>query len=622
MVSRLQCLSILSRPLMLDLYSNRPVELIMDHRPVVVSVTDSVDEVTLKLATSNAQAALDGFVFCRDGLYVGMGKVTDLLAQTAEQNRLRAEAFEHARCAAEEASRYRGQFLANMSHEIRTPMNAIMGMSQLALRMEIPRQARSYLEKILSASDSLLGIINDILDFSKIDAGHMVIEAVDFEMESVIRDVSTALELRAGDKGLEFLTSIDPDIPRWLIGDPLRLRQVLLNLCSNAVKFTETGEVIVSVHRTAAPDGCIGLSFSVSDTGIGLSEEQIGRLFQAFTQADTSTTRRYGGTGLGLAICKQLTTLMGGEIGVKSIPGKGSTFWFTALLAESESVPEIPMAEDLDFSRLRVLVADDNSSARTILADYLAAVGADVDEVASGAEAIVAVDEASPPYDLILLDWKMPGLDGLATVERMRNHPATRSLPEIIMVSAYDRDDVVSRSSELGVSAFLVKPFSQRTLLDSVRTVLTALDAKSERTSETDASGTSGNEWQGVHLLLVEDNEFNQELACEVLQQAGFIVTVAGNGQIALDTLKTQTFSGILMDIQMPIMDGYTATAEIRRNAEYSTLPIIAMTADAMDEDRRRALESGMNDYISKPIDIEKLFSILRAWIRTNQSST
>ncbi len=618
MVSRLQCLSILARPLMLDLYSKRPIELIMERDPLVVSVTDSLDEVTVKLAGVISQIGLDGFILCQEGHYAGMGKVSDLLAQTAEQNRLRAQAYERARLEAEEASRYRGEFLANMSHEIRTPMNAIMGMSQLAMRLDLPRQATAYLEKILSASDSLLGIINDILDFSKIDAGRVTIEAIDFELEKVISDVVATIELKASDKGLEFLTSVDRDIPRQLCGDPLRLRQILLNLCSNAVKFTESGEVVVKVQRTGAPLGAIGLKVCVQDTGIGMTPEQRSRLFQPFSQADSSTTRRFGGTGLGLAISKQLAELMGGEIGVDSEPGKGSVFWFTVMLSEASEDISHTLAYHLDMSNLRVLIVDDNSSARSILSTYLTEIDAVVDEVSSGAEALAALSAALRPYDLILLDWKMPGMDGIETAMRMRELPNQSLSPEIIMVSAYDRDDVMSRSTDVGVSSYLVKPFSQRTLLEAIESVLGAKAAEAgiADVSMHGAQKACAVQWRGTRLLLVEDNEMNQELACELLQQEGFEVAVADNGRIALDMLDVESFDGVLMDIQMPVMDGYTATIEIRNDPRFKDLPIIAMTADAMDADRRKVFEVGMNDFVSKPIDIVKLFSVLQKWVK------
>ena len=619
LISRMKCLSMLARPLMLDLYSKRPVRLIMDSKPLMVDIATSLDDVTLLLATDYAQAALDGFVLCDKGFYVGIGKIVDLLAHTAEQNKHRAEVFELARREAVEASRYRGEFLANMSHEIRTPMNAIMGMTQLAMRLELPKQARSYLDKIYSASDSLLGIINDVLDFSKIDAGRMTLEVVDFELDTVIRDVATAVELRASDKGLEFLTSIDPLLPRYLSGDPLRLRQILLNLCSNAIKFTQEGEVVVQAQSIHGSDGKVGIKFSVRDSGIGLSPDQVSRLFQAFTQADASTTRRYGGTGLGLAICKQLTELMGGTIGVDSVPGQGSTFWVRLQLTEAAVPVAAPAYDDVDFPQLHVLIADDNSSARTIFADYLTAVGSKVEVVASGQEAVAAYQEAQSPFDLLLLDWKMPGLDGLDTIEHLRQLYPDRHLPKIIMISAYDQDAVHARSNQLGVGAFLTKPFSQRALLDAIQSVMSHHPAGDGQGLALDAPALpdyTDLRWPGVPVLLVDDNELNQELACELLQQAGFAVTIAENGQVALDLLPTQNFACVLMDIQMPVMDGYTASRAIRDEPRYADLPVIAMTADALERDYQRAIDAGMNDYISKPIDIEKMFKTLQKWIK------
>ena len=616
LISRIKCLSMLAKPLMLDLYSKRPVRLIMDAKPMLVPVTASLDEVTLLLASDPKQATSDGFILCDHDYYVGMGKVSDLLALTAEQNKQRAEVVERARREAEESSRYRGEFLANMSHEIRTPMNAIMGMTQLALRLDLPPQARNYLGKILSASDSLLGIINDVLDFSKIDAGRMTIESVPFELDSVMRDVAATVELRASDKGLEFLTAIDPRIPTWLEGDPLRLRQILLNLCSNAIKFTEQGEVVVDARLVSSSDHEVSVKFSVRDSGIGLSADQIANLFQAFTQADSSTTRRYGGTGLGLAICKQLTELMGGSIGVESVVGQGSSFWFQLSLPSAAAPPSPVQPIDIDFSSLRMLVADDNPSARTIFADYLSAVGIDVEVVASGYEALAALTDTTKSFDAILLDWKMPGLDGFQTIEKMQQLDPGIHRPEIIMISAYDRDEVLNRSQAMGLSAFLIKPFSQRALLDTLRSALGKSGDHATGSMMTGGENIQVSQWQGVPILLVDDNELNQELATELLQQAGFVVTVADNGQSAVDHVKRDSFACVLMDIQMPIMDGYTATRTIRSMPDYVSLPIIAMTADAMERDHQRAMDAGMNDYISKPIDIDKMFNTLRKWIK------
>jgi two-component system, sensor histidine kinase and response regulator len=610
LVNRKKCLSMLARPLMRDLYDKRPVSLIMEQNPVLFPITDSLDDVTLRLATCQDQTMLEGFILSHEGRYVGMGKVIDLLTQTAEQNKQRTEVFELALREAEEASRYRGEFLANMSHEIRTPMNAIMGMTQLAMRLNNSKQARNYLDKILNASESLLGIINDILDFSKIDAGRMTLETIDFDLETLISDVATAFELKANEKGLELLTSIDPSLSLNLVGDPLRLRQVLLNLCSNAVKFTPTGEVLIKVERIDALDGQVGLRFCVMDTGIGLSEDQINRLFQAFTQADTSTTRQYGGTGLGLVICKQLSELMGGTIGVSSSIGKGSTFWFTAYMTESTKIVKAKKLTPY-HSALRVLIVDDNSSARTIFKEYLSSVCAHVEAVSSGQQAIDVLSGTVTPFDLLLLDWKMPHLNGIET-----------HVPPVIMVSAYDQDELISRAPELHISAFLTKPFSHRRLLETLDSVLQDYaDGGFEVISVTDANPTN-HRWSGDPILLVDDNEFNLELATEFLQQAGFTVTVAENGKVALDYVQTHSFCCVLMDIQMPVMDGFTATTEIRKNKAFDTLPIIAMTADAMQCDRNHAFESGMNDFISKPINIEKMFETISTWVKPTGSKT
>ena len=613
LIGRIQCLSVLARPLMLDLYSRRPIDIIADHDPLIVSADDSLDQISRRIAEGSLQAVVDGFVIVRGRAYAGVGRIADLLKLTVEQNRDRAAAFERACQTAERANRSRGEFLANMSHEIRTPMNAIIGLSQLALRQEAPAKVHDHLGKILASAHSLLGIINDVLDFSKIDAGHLSLEAIAFDLQTVLGGVITATELRAADKGLELLTEIEADVPPALVGDPLRLGQILQNLCGNAIKFTEKGEVVVRVQVDAVEDGAAVLRFCVRDTGIGLSAEQQGRLFQPFSQADMSTTRRFGGTGLGLSICKRLAEMMGGRIGVDSEVGRGSTFWFTARLGVGQApVPSQGVAAAaVDLARLRVLVVDDNPSSRAILAKYLASAGIAVEEAASGQEAIDAIAAGERPFDAMLLDWRMPGLDGLETARRIRALGA--SAPEIIMVTAYDREDVLRRSREQGMAAFLVKPVSQRTLLDTLGRVLGRAAAPAAVPAAAKAIPA---DWPGVRVLLVEDNEINQEVACGILELAGFAITVAGDGRQAVDLVERRgDFAAVLMDVQMPVLDGYGATRAIRRLPAGKGLPIIAMSAGAMVGDRERALAEGMDDYVTKPLELAELFAVLRRWI-------
>ncbi|MGD8497460.1 MAG: response regulator, partial [Chromatiales bacterium] len=542
---------------------------------------------------------------------VFLGVVHDLTARKQIEEELR-----RARELAEEASRAKGDFLANMSHEIRTPMNAIIGMAHLALKTELSAKQRNYVEKIDSASRSLLGIINDILDFSKIEAGKLDIESIDFRLEDVLDNVATLIGLKARQKGLELLFSVEPTaVPRYLVGDPLRLGQVLINLASNAVKFTDSGEIVISVERVDEHEGRVTLRFAVRDTGIGLTTEQQSRLFQSFTQADGSTTRKYGGTGLGLAISKRLVEMMGGEIGVDSEPGAGSTFSFTAVLG-SRSEPDARALEAIpEIEGKRVLVVDDNATSREILKDMLASLHFDVALTASGQEAIAEVEaaaEAGQDYAIVFMDWKMPGMDGAQAARVIKSGAAGARTPAVVMVTAYGREEVMRQADEARVDGFLIKPVSPSTLFDIVMEVLGRSGVPRESGGDAQAAASPAPaDLHGVRVLLVEDNEINQEVALEILRGAGLAVTIAGNGREALEALDGRDFEGVLMDVQMPVMDGLEATRAIRAQPRFAKLPIVAMTANAMAGDRERCLEAGMDDYVSKPIDPDELFAAI-----------
>lgn len=577
-------------------------------------------------------ALTTAFVQMAGNLKISYDKLEEY-SQTLEQKVInRTAELAEARDRAVAADKSKSEFLSMMSHEIRTPMNAIIGMTRLALQTALTAKQQDYLTKVQVSSRALLGIINDILDFSKIDAGKLELETIPFNLDDVLNDLASLTTDKAKEKGLRMHFIIADDVPSYLMGDPLRLGQVLLNLVSNAVKFTRHGEIAIRVSLAEGGEQAnradqIMLEFSVKDTGIGLTAEQMFGLFQSFSQADKSITREYGGTGLGLAICKRMVSMMGGVIHVNSEIGQGSTFVFTAIFGQFQGVAQKRAASRDAFRGVKALVVEADRVLRDTLCLYLETFFFQVTPADTGEQAIQLFENAAieNPYQLVLMDWNLPKMDGISVARYIKNSLELDRVPLIVMIADHNREDIALRVIDLHLDGFLVKPVHPSALFNAVVDAFGQARCDEYPFLQARRSGTENerlHKIKGAKVLLVEDNNINQQIAKETLEQEGFDVTIAVDGQEAVQKIRASYFDAVLMDLQMPVMDGYQATRIIRAEAQFDDLPIIAMTAHALSDVREKCLQIGMNGYVTKPLDVDELLAHLIGFIKPELRKT
>lgn len=520
--------------------------------------------------------------------------------------------LEEARKEADAANAAKSDFLARMSHEIRTPMNAVIGLTHLALKTELSPKQTDYLRKISSSANSLLGIINDVLDYSKIEANRITIERTDFRLDDVLDNIINMLGLQAEQKGLEFYLMVDSGVPNLLIGDPMRLGQVVLNLVGNAIKFTESGQALLTIETEEEQEGQVALRFLVQDSGIGISQDKIDKLFQPFSQADDSTTREFGGTGLGLAICKRLVEMMGGTLEVASEPGTGSTFTFLIPFQLPSGIAKEAHFPDT-IKDLRVLVVDDSSMSRIVLKKTLESFSLEVVTAGHAREALdlLRENDRANPFDLVITDWRMPEISGTELIRMVKQKKALRNPPKTILITAYGHEEAQHKVSEIKADGLILKPFSRSFLFDTIMEIFAPDDYLQQSSRQASAAPSQPLTTCCGRLLLAEDNEINQQVAKEILEDAGFSVVIVNNGREAVEMVRRETFDAVLMDIQMPVMDGLEATRIIRSEDRFKDLPIIAMTAHALIGDREKSLQSGLTEHVTKPIDPDQLIKVL-----------